>query len=286
MQRKTTTGAYEELVRSVVVVGSLLRTAETVPTLLTRVGLPLDRLRERWVPELNARVQATIAGSLREGADREAKQLSQTRAKFLYRVLEPPGPAGPTGPPEGSRSPNLSGVLELGLGRKFAPFAPSYRLLRRTGSPQLRRRVAPITLVLAAVIGIGLYVSSGKDPRSVRVLDAESTAKLSPYLDSAYRDGLGNGPTFVGTVTAAWWPLSTELQRKEIAAIGTKLRWTGVREIMLFDEQRRLRARWVRGTVRYPPVPSALAAGQARLRARHTYGVPPVLLEATGADTK
>ena len=105
-----------------------------------------------------------------------------------------------------------------------------------------------------AVVAIGFYVSSARDPRSVRVLDAESTAELSPYLDSAYRDGLGNGPTFVGTVTAAWRPLSTELQRKEIAAIGTKLRWTGVSEIMLFDEQRRLRARWVGGEVRHPVV--------------------------------
>jgi hypothetical protein len=248
-------GGTSSLVRRVVVVGSLLRTADSVPTLLTRVGLPVDRLRGVWAPDLDARVQGTIARSLRGNAHREAKQLSQTRAKFLYRLSEPAGPVDEAPEPARGPLPELPCPLELGRERKFAPFAPTDRLLRRPGSAQLRRRMIGVIGAFAVLIALGLHLSASKDPRSVRVMEPESIAELSPHLESGYRDGLGNGPTFIGTVRDSWRSLSVDAQREETSSVGTRLRWTGVREIMLFDGQRRLRARWVGGEVLHPKKP-------------------------------
>ena len=241
-----------ELLRAIVVVGLLLKTAETLPTLLARVGLPGERLREKWVPELEGRAQETIAQKLRGCAHREARRLSQTRSKFLYRAAGSEAPKGDAPARVDPPSPDPISALEGGRERKFAPFAPRRRRLLRSGPSRLHRRVILLGLGLVAAAALGLYFSGRADPRSVRVLPSDAVAELSSFLESGYRDGLGNGPTFVGTVGREWQALSNELQRGEITRIASRLRWTGVREIMLFDPERRLRGRWVTGEILYP----------------------------------
>jgi hypothetical protein len=127
----------------------------------------------------------------------------------------------------------------------------------RAARPTAGRLAKARPLVLGATLA-GLLVAAALQygntgsARSVNLLPATLLAEFSPYLESAYRDGAGIGPRFFGTVTDGWNSLPENTQREEAERIAGRLRWSGVEEVMLFDKQRRLAARYLRGQVVHP----------------------------------
>ena len=249
----------DDLLPSIIVVGSLLRKRDELEEDLADLGLSADRLEEEWVDRLDARVQNAIAQNLRENDHAEAKRLSQTRAKFLYRVLEVRRRAQAVALRNRSKderpSEERTYERELRLPRDETRRAPKRRT--RSTQPETRARVPKTPLVLALAlaaiaVAAALQFNTTKDERAVSVLPPDILEEFSPYLESGYRDGVGFGLRFFGTLTDQWKELPDEEQRRELIQIGDRLRWAGVKEVMLFDKQRRMRARYLSGKLLHP----------------------------------
>ncbi len=69
----------------------------------------------------------------------------------------------------------------------------------------------------------------------------DDLARLSSYLSSARRSGEGSGPAFVGTLDDAWSQLDAAAQAAAADTLVQALRMRGVREIMIYDDDERLR---------------------------------------------
>ena len=65
--------------------------------------------------------------------------------------------------------------------------------------------------------------------------------RVSPYLSRGARNGEGEGSAFVGTIHADWSKLETAEQARVAEDMVETLRAQGVREVMVFDDKRRLR---------------------------------------------
>ena len=73
-----------------------------------------------------------------------------------------------------------------------------------------------------------------------RVARAE-LGQLSPYLSDGKRSGEGTGPAFVGTLDDRWSELAAAEQAKAAERLVQALRKRGVRAIMIYDDDQRLR---------------------------------------------
>ena len=103
----------------------------------------------------------------------------------------------------------------------------------------------------AAVVAL-LNYQSGSDVRSAHLLSPAQVAAVSRYLDSAYRDGHGHGPTFFGTLSLQWNGLSPRARREEAARMGRDLARSGVEQVMLFDQNRALQVHYAGGKLVFP----------------------------------
>jgi hypothetical protein len=90
-------------------------------------------------------------------------------------------------------------------------------------------------LVLVALVLVDMIVW-GKG----RVGHAE-LAQMSPYLAQGKRSDNGTGTAFAGTLGVDWFELAPAKQAEAAEALVRSLRERGVREIMVYDDQHRLR---------------------------------------------
>ena len=79
--------------------------------------------------------------------------------------------------------------------------------------------------------------------------------EISPLLLSGYRNQLGGGEAFIGTLNGNWGQLDAGERRAAAAEIQTGLARAGVREFMLFDSRRLLQARTAGGDLMLEPAP-------------------------------
>ena len=250
-----------ELLRTVIVVGLLLRQIDEEQELLAGTGLELERLKNTWVPHLDQKFQEAISASLGGDSYQSAKQLAQTKAKFLYpnlkRRVRPEGQRPYAAAAEGARRP---GARPAGVASRTRD-----RRGPRRATPQGDTRgKAPRSRWVAAVAGVGILLLMGAlqlrptaNEDGVLTIPTRAMKAVSPYLESAYRDNNGYGTKFFGTVTDDWDNKGELFQREEAIRIGEMLSTTGVQHVMLFDKRRRLRAHYVRGTLVYPRTPDA-----------------------------
>jgi len=85
--------------------------------------------------------------------------------------------------------------------------------------------------------GIGIAA----DQLSGARISSEELARVSPFLASGKRSDEGMGTAFVGTLHGVWSELETEEQNLAAGELVEELRQRGVREIMIYDDERRLR---------------------------------------------
>jgi hypothetical protein len=252
-------GGDAELAREVVIVGLMLRQLDDLRDKLQEIGFPPQRLEEHWLPHLDAQVQSAIAERLRASEHAEAKRLAQTRARFLFRILEARRRAAP--PPDAEQAPANAYLQEWQTGgsperqAESPSAAPGPAPLPATSTRGRFAKARPIALAatLAGLLVVAaLQFGISTDSRSVDLLPASLLVQLSTHLESGYRDGAGLGPRFFGTVSQDWNGLSATSQQEEALQIADRLRWSGVEEVMLFDKGRRLVARSLRGELIHP----------------------------------
>jgi hypothetical protein len=248
-----------ELQRSVILLGLLSRSDEEADARLSDLGLPRERITGHWVPAFDTAIQKAIADQLRDNAYAEAKALSQLRSKHLYRVVEAErNAAGAKVPPVRHEAERLGRPAPVGSpGSEPAP-SPSRRRSRRATlrapgrGRQWVRRIAIGVGLGAAAVAAALHFQAGNDVRSAHLLSPADLTTVSRYLDSAYRDGHGHGPTFFGTLSPQWNALSARAQREEAMRLGLDLARSGVDQVMLFDRKRALRVHYAGGDLLFP----------------------------------
>ena len=104
--------------------------------------------------------------------------------------------------------------------------------------PRLRAgALGLVALVLLSLAGAAWWRNAG-DP--VHLLSARELAGVSPKIASGYRDASGSGGLFVGTVKNEWSRLSSGERARDGRQIVARLARVGVREVLLFDESRRI----------------------------------------------
>jgi hypothetical protein len=92
-------------------------------------------------------------------------------------------------------------------------------------------------------------------PRPIHIFSSQELAEFSPLVASGYRGASGASALFIGTVNAQWQSLEVEEQRAQGAELVKQLAYTGVQEVILYDDQRKLQFHFVGGNVRYPRPP-------------------------------
>ncbi|MEE8556897.1 MAG: hypothetical protein V3T14_03320, partial [Myxococcota bacterium] len=241
-----------ELLRTMIVGGLLLRQMDEVQPLLGGMGLEPFRLQSAWAPRIDQAVQKVIASSLGGDSYQVAKQLAQTKAKFLFPSLRPK-PAEPGTQP--SRRPAPSQRRAPAPRRAPRPRPPKV-------APKATRRPGLGNLALAAGI-FGLVIAGSMQLKTEAVSPGEhvmperAVRTISPYLESATRKQEGETTRFLGTVTEEWDRTGELFQMDEATRIGDLLYATGVDEVLLSDKRGRLRAHYVKGTLVYPRAPAA-----------------------------
>jgi hypothetical protein len=250
-----TEDAETEVLRKLIVTGLLVRSWEQTEPLLAELGIVAESVERHQVPELDRRVQELIAERLRRNDYAEAKLLSQIRTKFLHGTLENQAAARArefaARVPVEERAESTAPPVEAQASSRPRPPRPH-------GAPRGRSKLRMVgtVAICIAIAGVGavaaLKLNPPKDLRSTHRLSSNTLLGISSYIDSAYRDGLGNGVNVLGTLVPWWTDLSPSDQREEAQRIVTELRSRGVEQIMLFDKGRALRVHAIGGRLLVP----------------------------------
>ena len=149
----------------------------------------------------------------------------------------------------------------LGLYVRYDPLADSRDVLTRFSSADADSLAAEregASVVMGGMVeSIQRRTTRQKKTMAIlKVLDPTGSfdCVLYPEEWEANRETCQEGEIlfFVGTVSPGWKKLSTEEQRAEGGEIAARLGYQGVREVMLYDESRKMRFHHAAGDVRYP----------------------------------
>jgi hypothetical protein len=114
-----------------------------------------------------------------------------------------------------------------------------------------RRRFGRIAMLSVCVAGTLFLAASTQWTRSdenIRVLSDLDLNGYSAYLASGYRDGLGTGPLFVGTVNRDWKQLSEGDRAIAADEMRSRFQGFGLREAMVYDENLRMVLHFTEGS--------------------------------------
>ncbi len=231
--------------RAAVLAGLLVRHIDQIEEPLARLGLSRAQLETRWFDEVGDGIQQAIAHALVDDAYARARELAETKSKFLHpsrgaqtRARLPSALSGPFVQPRPEAPPV----------RRAARARPAWRSWRRT---------AVLAALLAAVLGvIAVRALAPEAGGSAQMLAPGALRVISPHLASAYRDGFGYGPRFFGTLSESWDAQAPDRRRAAALALGARLQRFGVVEALLFDARRQLRVHYRDGALLVPAAPA------------------------------
>lgn len=238
-------GLLGDLKATAILVGLLCRSAVVLEEEFLEIGISPQRLSGEWVQELEEALKQEINRRIAGDDYREACLLSELKSKFLYASM-----AGVrrTKRGRGSARPAASSHEEVArAARQIADEAiESERTEASRGGPGDRmawlwaysgRAAAAACCVLLALALAGALLSD----RELDRYGSGELDRLSAYLSRGARSGEGTGTAFVGTIDTEWCALETAEQEQVAKELVRKLRAQGVREIMVFDDERELR---------------------------------------------
>jgi hypothetical protein len=234
------TGRREGLKGPTVLVGLLCRSAVVLDEEYPAIGISPRQLAGAWALELGNALQQEVNRRITSDDYDGACALSDLKSKFLNgsdpmaRASRPraqPRPLAPERSRDSSRAEASRIVSEALAASPTAERSPL--------------RDLPWKLIAALATG-GLFVALTVALAYTHFWDAGRVAggelaALSPYLLSGTRSDEGVGRAFVGTLDAQWSRLESAEQTLEADHLVEVLRELGVREIMIYDGDRRLR---------------------------------------------
>lgn len=242
----------DALIRTIVATASVLQQLPEGGERLRSLGLNPAVVKGDWIRHLSQEVQATMRTLVTAGRYEDARSLSAIKHKFLYASLtnlirERAKEVGTAGV---SSSLGVEGARDaIGLAEAAAERTRQLRqhVIERSAS---YAGILLVILVASFVMRVALV-----RPRPIHIFSSQELADVSPLMASGYRGASGGSPLFIGTVTAQWHILSVEEQRAQGAELAKKLGYEGVREVILYDDQRKLQFHILGSTIRHPRPP-------------------------------
>jgi len=124
--------------------------------------------------------------------------------------------------------------------------------------PVRRTRTIARLVGVAMLLGLAAHAFWSRPREDVHVFSVQELAALSPQIASGYRSGSGSGPLFVGTVKEGWAKRPYDERGEAARHMIDRLARSGVREVLLLDEARRIAVHHADGIpLRIGPEPKA-----------------------------
>lgn len=247
---------------TVILIGLLNRSSAVLAIELQEAGLSPVLLAEAWVDELNAAFQSEINRNIEQDAYRVACALSELKNKFLLAprdrnrsdecpvesplppattAADDPDPAEPTRTRDQSRDPkpkreNARDLVRDALEQDRRSKTEAAFGFGSIPWAQIGKAATGLALAAAAIF---VFVSF-QGPDLTRI-SGDELERLSPFLERGQRDAEGRGEAFVGRIGEAWLTLPAAQQKASAEALVSRLRAKGVRQVMIYDRDDRIR---------------------------------------------
>ena len=237
-------GSAEDPLGMAILLGLLCRSIAVLSIDLQEAGFSPDAITDRWVSEVSEVFQGEINRNLADDAYKVACALSELKEKFLLAPI-----AGHMREERAARHEEPTPVLAEQIGQAEGFVRDAFKQDQaRTQNRSRRRATLDVPwaqmsqlAILAAIIGTAVALFVFQENGSLDGLGREQLAAVSPYLENGKRGGAGTGNAFVGRVSDAWLALPAD-QRSEVAEdIVARLRSQGIRQIMIYDDDKQVR---------------------------------------------
>jgi len=236
-------GSVATVVANAVTVGVIGRNLGALGDRLARIGISAEQLQTQWVSELEDRIRAETAELVSADAYEEARRIAEVRTRLLQKPQEDFNAW------RLERDAERSGPAAYARPRPAASAAARKAPRRarvKLGATSWRAIAACAACAVALAVGASLYFT-GNENTKVAFFSARQLAEISPYVESGYRNGKGQGPAFVGTLRPRWEALSSAEREASGRAIEQALVAQGITEFMFFDKRRQLMLRYAQG---------------------------------------
>jgi hypothetical protein len=238
-------GLREDVKGTMILVGLLCRSAIALDEDLAKIGILPQQIFGEWVRELDEALKQEISQRVADDDDRDARLLSELGSKFLYAPIAEAhgknrgrGPARPTAPSRDDVGREAKKIAHEALESMRSKAAAGRRADWKAWPWARLARVGGAACSALLVLALAGTLLSDRD---LERFGGDQLDRLSPYLSRGARSGEGQGPAFVGTIDEEWSALEVAPQMRVAANLVKALRAQGVREIMIFDDDRRLR---------------------------------------------
>ncbi len=243
--RSESVGLAENVKGMALLLGLLRRSAVVLEDELAEIGIPPQQLSGEWIREIDEALQREVNARIAGDDYREACHLSELKGKLLsapmaevHRKNRVRRPVKPVEPNRDDVREEARQIAEEALKREDA------RVGRGGGVNWKSWPWARIARVGAsaccALLALALAVNLISD-RDLERLGSGDLERVSPYLSRGARSDEGKGSAFVGTIDEEWSVLGADGQMQVAEDLVRALRARGVREIMVFDDERQLR---------------------------------------------
>jgi hypothetical protein len=251
----------DDLTVTVILVGLLCRSSVILEDEFPTIGITATQLFDEWVPELCEALQEKVSLGI-SGADyREACLLSELKTRYLYASmaelrrknrpraptpgLDTTGTAGSaraTGTANTTGTPRTAGTAKPIIQEALVNARASARKDQRPA--RKHRRAQRLKAMGIAIAGALLVFGVGRDllwNSDLERFDRGQLDQASPYLSNGARSGKGQGPAFVGEIRSSWSALEAADRMLVATDLVEALRETGVRDVMIYDDDGLLR---------------------------------------------
>jgi hypothetical protein len=247
--------ARTELATSIVLIGLVCRSLNVLAIEIQDIDVDPDLVSDHWVKELDELQKEQVNASIAAGdAYSQAVKISELRNKFLYDAMRgvhkdnrgnTPRSAPPPSETEERKTKNEARALasealtDNGAPRRAAESDPETAHWR----DWQWRVIAPTAAILVFALTMGLQQLGFIDllGRDLDRWGGGELASVSPHLTKGHRNEDGAGIAFVGTIDETWLALATEKRQRAAEELVGRLRNQGVEQVMIYDDQNKLR---------------------------------------------
>ncbi len=231
------TGRREDLKGTTILVGLLYRSSVVLDEEFPEIGISPKQLSSTWIREIDEALQQDMNQRIAGDGYGEACVLSDLRGKFLTkakvgaRSVRRPVHAPTAAQREAEKQARQFATEALeSLKVKKAP-----RGLRQFPWGRIAQAGAGGLLALFALALVSTVLwDEGR-------IDRAELVQMSPFLSAGTRSDAGTGRAFAGTLDEAWSELGAAEQAIAADRLVRALRHRGVRQIMIYDDDRQLR---------------------------------------------
>jgi len=246
------TSNVQILIRRIAVLGLVAEKHAELETQRVALGIG-DGFFEEQLLEVSERVRRETNDLIANNGYDHARTLSDLQSRYLFNPLVKARQSQAPEKRKKSSSPATSvdsGDLARIADRMAQPRGrrPGTRKRVKQRGQMLRWTLATVALGLCAALANQVAPS----PKSIGEMTPDQLRNVSSLLVQGYRNQSGKGPVFIGTLASHWEEMKRWQRKQGAEAIHKRLGLVGVRELMLFDERRKLQIHYVGDKNKYP----------------------------------